>query len=151
MSKQGSEYIKLLLPDFELSKEDCDFLSKYLTSWLVDEEIDVDNKTIQLLNKHREAIESLKLLYSKDKIMDVLERKITLSQIASGQISIMEYKNTKDGIIPIERVPSFNERITAINALNTLEQIDTLNPKEERKIIIDDIPLQTEVKDEEIK
>lgn len=135
-----NDYIKLLLPDFELTPEDCEFLSKYLTSWLVDEEIDIDSKTIKLLNKNRDAIESLKAQYGADKIMNVLERKITLSQIASGQITITEYARTKDGPIPYEREPSFSERITAINALNAIDQISALNIGETRSIIIDDIP-----------
>lgn len=152
--KEDTGYIKLLLPDFKLSDEDCKFLAEYLTKWLVDEEIDVDSNTIKLLNKNREAIDALKSQYAKDKVMDVLERKITLSQIASGQITITEYARTKDGPIPYERVPSFSERITAINALNALEQIAILNSGETRSIIVDDIPVSidsNEVKNEEVK
>lgn len=141
----------MLLPDFELTKEDCDFLDKYLTAWLVDEEIDIDQKTIKLLNKNHEAIDYLKNQYASDKIMNVTERMITLSQIASGQLYITEYTKTKDGPIPYQREPSFTERISAINALGTLEQINNINSIGDRKIIIDDIPIQKEVNNEEVK
>lgn len=151
MENQSSEYIKLLLPDFELSKEDCDFLSEYLTKWLIDESLDVDSNTIQLLNKNREAIESLKTQYASDKIMNVTERMITLSRIANGDLSITEWKTTKDGAIPIEKYPSFGERINAINALNTLEEMVNINMQGERKLILDDIPKQSEVENEKVK
>lgn len=139
-SNNSPDYIKMLLPDFTLSDEDCDFLDKYLTAWLVDEEIDVNQKTIRLLNKNRDAIEYLKNQYAADKIMNVTERMITLSQIAAGQLYITEYTKTKDGPVPYQREPSFNERISAINALGALEQINNINNFGEKKIIIDDIP-----------
>lgn len=147
-----NEYIKLLLPDFELSNEDCDFLAEYLTKWLVDESLDVDSKTIQLLNKNRDAIESLKSQYASDKIMNITERMITLSQIANGDLEITEYRNTKDGVVPIVKSPSFQERISAINALGTLEQLANINSQGDRKLIIDDIPgPKNEVVNEEVK
>ena len=119
--------------------------------------MDVDPKTIQLLNKNREAIDALKTQYSSDKIMNVTERMIVLSQIANGDISITEWKTTKDGAIPTEKYPSFNERINAINALNTLEEIANINTQGNKKLIVDDIPKQVtetlsyEVQNEEIK
>lgn len=142
MSKSNNtDYIKMLLPDFELTNEDCTFLDKYITAWLVDEEIDVNQKTIRLLNKNRDAIDYLKNQYAADKIMNVTERMITLSQIAAGQLYITEYTKTKDGPIPYNREPSFNERISAINALSTLEQINNINSPSDKKIIVDDIPI----------
>ena len=94
--------------------------------------------TIQMLNKHVDNIDKLKTLYAKNKIMDVLERKITLSQIANGDLCITKYKNTKDGPIPYNDVPSFNERINAIQVLNALDQLEGPNAGE-HQIIVDDI------------
>lgn len=157
MKNTDSEYIKLLLPDFELSKKDCDFLSEYITKWLVDEDLDVDSNTIQMLNKNKDAIESLKTQYASNKIMNITERMIVLSQIANGDLSITEWKSTKDGPISCEKYPSFNERINAINALMTIEEIANISTQGEKKLIVDDIPrpqektIQNEVKNEEIK
>lgn len=149
------DYIKLLLPDYELTNEDCSFLHEYISAWLTDEEIDVNAKTIRLLNKNRDAIDLLKNQYASDKIMNVTERMITLSQIAAGQVYITEYARTKDGPMPYQREPSFNERIAAINALGTLEQIANINTLGDKKIIIDDIPMSPgdniEVTNEETK
>lgn len=131
-------FIKSLLTDTELEDNDCDFLMEYLQSWLVDSSIDVNQDTVKMLNKHKDNIDKLKKLYSKNKIMDLIERKITLSQIANGELTIEKYKTTKDGIIPYDEVPSFNERINAIQVLNALDSLDN-GSFEDRTIIIDDI------------
>lgn len=133
-----NEFIKNILTDTELADDDCKFLADYLEKWLCDSELNVDANTIKMLNKHSDNIERLKTLYCKNKIMDVLERKITLSKIANGDLSITRWKSTKDGPYPIEEEPSFSERINAIQVLNALDQLEGPDSNE-HQIIIDDI------------
>lgn len=133
-----NDFIRNILTDTELNDDDCQFLINYLEKWLCDSDLDVNANTIQMLNKHVDNIDKLKTLYAKNKIMDVLERKITLSQIANGDLCITKYKNTKDGPIPYNDVPSFNERINAIQVLNALDQLEGPNAGE-HQIIVDDI------------
>lgn len=130
--------IKNLFPELELSEQDVKFLSNYLEEWLVDGELSVNKETIEMLNKHEDNINKLKSIFAKNKIMDITERKITLSKIANGELTITRWKNSKDGPFPIEEEPSFNERITAINALTALDAIDN-NNNQDKQIIIDDI------------
>lgn len=132
------DIIKNLLPDLDLTKEDCEFLSNYLEQWLIDGELNINSDSVAMLNKHSDSIDKLKSIFAKNKIMDITERKITLSKIANGEITITRYKNTRDGIQPVEEEPSFNERINAINLLTTLDDIQTLED-EEKTIILDDI------------
>lgn len=130
--------IKNLFPELELSEQDVKFLSNYLEEWLVDGELNVNAETINMLNKHDNTITKLKSIFAKNKIMDITERKITLSKIANGDMTITRWKNSKDGPFPIDEEPSFNERITAINALTALDAIDN-GDASNRQIIIDDI------------
>lgn len=138
--------IKELFPELELSDDDVTFLSNYLEQWLVDGELNVDQNSITMLNKHADTIERLKGIFAKNKIMDITERKITLSKIASGELKIIKYKNTKEGPIEVEEEPSFNERITAINALTALDALNNNNIYN-RNIIIDDINVSMQIKD----
>ena len=132
------EFIKSLLTDVELTDKDYEFLSSYIEKWLVDDNtLFIEDDTIALLKKNEANIEILKSLLSKNKIMDIIDRKIVLSQIANGDLTITDWKSTKDGLLPVQKAPTFNERINAIQVLNALDAID--NSGVDRIIIIDDI------------
>lgn len=133
------EFIENLLTDIEIDEESSEFLMKYLSAWLKNEGIDLNAETIKLLKENEDNINKLKLLYSKEKIIDILERKILLSEIAQGNTSIEQARITKSGIEYVTVEPTFSERINAINALNALDSLDSLNNGVERTIIIDDI------------
>ena len=90
------------------------------------------------MNENKELIDKLKVLYSKEKIIDTVERKIILSNIAKGNFTIEQARNSKNGITYVQVEPTFSERISAINALNALDAIAPLDGSD-RIIIIDDI------------
>ena len=132
------EFIKKLLDGEELDEKTSAFLVKYISAWMNNTGIDINADTIKLLNENKDLITRLKLIYSKDKILDHTERKIILSEIAKGEKTIEQGRLTKSGMVEYINVePTFNERISAINALNALDSID--NFKETKRIIIDDI------------
>ena len=132
------EFIKKLLDGEELDEKTSSFLVKYISAWMNNTGIDINADTIKLLNENKDLITRLKLIYSKDKILDHTERKIILSEIAKGEKTIEQGRLTKSGMVEYINVePTFNERISAINALNALDSID--NFKETKRIIIDDI------------
>jgi hypothetical protein len=90
------------------------------------------------MNDNKDLIDKLKVLYSKEKIIDTIERKIILSNIAKGNFTIEQARNSKEGITYVQVEPTFNERISAINALNALDAIAPLDGND-RIIIIDNI------------
>ena len=90
------------------------------------------------MNENKDLIDKLKILYSKEKIIDTIERKIILSNIAKGNFTIEQARSTKNGITYVQVEPTFNERISAINALNALDAIAPLDGND-RIIIIDNI------------
>ena len=132
------EFIKSILVDEEVDEETASFLLKYISSWLNNTGIDINTDTIKQLNQNKELIDKLKVLYSKEKIVDTVERKIILSEIARGTRTIEQARITKYGIEYINVEPTFNERIAAINALNALDAIDS-GGEVDRVIIIDNI------------
>lgn len=136
----NKEFICNLLKDVDIDEETSTFLLKYLTAWMNNTGIDLNSNTIKMLNDNKDLITRLKLLYSKEKILDLVERKIILSEIARGEKSIESGRLTKQGTIEYLTVePSFNERISAINALNALDSLDESNFKNREPVIIDDI------------
>lgn len=132
------EFIKSILVDEKVDEETASFLLKYISSWLNNTGIDINTDTIKQLNQNKELIDKLKVLYSKEKIVDTVERKIILSEIARGTRTIEQARITKYGIEYINVEPTFNERIAAINALNALDAIDS-GGEVDRVIIIDNI------------
>lgn len=133
------EFIQKLLNDNSIDEETSSFLLKYISAWMNNSGIDINSETIKLLNENKDLITKLKTLYSKDKILDLIERKIILSEIAKGNKSIEQARITKSGVEYINVEPTFNERISAINALNALDSLDKFGTGETRDIIVDDI------------
>ena len=136
--KDDKEFIQSLVKDIPVDEETASFLLKYLSAWLSNTGIDINSENIKRLNENKEIIDRLKIIYSKEKILDVIERKIILSDIAKGKLIIQQIRGSKDGLQYVNVEPSFNERIQAINALNALDAISPLEGNE-RIIIIDDI------------
>lgn len=132
------DFIKSILIDEEVDDETASFLLKYISSWLNNTGIDINAESIKQLNQNKELIDKLKVLYSKEKIVDTVERKILLSEIARGTKTIEQGRITKYGIEYVTVEPTFNERIAAINALNALDAIDG-GGDIDRVIIIDNI------------
>ena len=132
------EFINSILVDENVDEETASFLLKYISAWVSDRGIDINAETIKKMNENKELIDKLKVLYSKEKIIDTIERKIILSNIARGNFTIEQARNTKDGIAYVQVEPTFSERISAINALNALDEIDNSNGSD-RIIIIDNI------------
>lgn len=132
------EFINSILVNEDVDEETASFLTKYLSAWMSNSGIDISADTIKLMNKNKELIDKLKILYSKEKIIDTIERKIILSDIAKGNLIIEQARNINGGIAYARVEPSFSERIQAINALNALDAIAPLD-ESERIIIIDDI------------
>lgn len=133
------EFIKNLLIDIDIDDESSEFLLKYLSAWMNDEGIDLNAKTIKLLKQNEDNINRLKILYSKGKILDIIERKILLSEIARGEKTIQQGRITKYGIEYVNVEPTFNERISAINVLNALDSLEGAEIGEEKTVILDDI------------
>lgn len=132
------EFIKSILVDDNIDDETASFLLKYISAWLTDTGIDLNTETIKKMSDNKELIEKLKVLYSKEKIIDTIERKIILSDIARGKLITEQPRNTKIGITYVNVEPTFSERIAAINALNALDAIDNSNGAD-RILIIDNI------------
>lgn len=132
------EFINSVLVDENVDEETASFLLKYISSWINDKGIDINVETIKKMNENKDLIDKLKILYSKEKIIDTVERKIILSNIAKGNFTIEQARNTKDGITYVQVEPTFGERISAINALNALDAIAPLDGSD-RIIIIDNI------------
>lgn len=132
------EFINSVLVDENVDEETASFLLKYISSWINDKGIDINVETIKKMNENKDLIDKLKILYSKEKIIDTVERKIILSNIAKGNFTIEQARNTKDGITYVQVEPTFGERINAINALNALDAIAPLDGSD-RIIIIDNI------------
>ena len=133
------EFIQKLLNDPDIDEPTSAFLIKYISAWMNNTGIDINSDTIKMLNDNKDLITKLKLLYSKDKILDMVERKIILSEIAQGNKTIEQARITKSGVEYINVEPTFNERISAINALNALDSLDKFGTGETRDIIVDDI------------
>ena len=133
------EFIQKLLDDTNIDEATSAFLLKYISAWMNNTGIDINSESIKMLNENKDLITKLKTLYSKDKILDLIERKIILSEIAKGNKSIEQARITKTGIEYVNVEPTFNERISAINALNALDSLDKFGTTEQREIIIDDI------------
>ena len=132
------EFINSILIDENIDDETASFLLKYISSWINDKGIDINTDTLKKMNENKELIDKLKVLYSREKIIDTIERKIILSNIAKGNFTIEQARSTKNGITYVQVEPTFNERISAINALNALDAIAPLDGND-RIIIIDDI------------
>lgn len=132
------EFINSILIDEKVDDETASFLVKYISAWVSDTGIDINADTIKKMNENKDLIDKLKVLYSKEKIIDTIERKIILSNIARGNFTIEQARNSKMGITYVHVEPTFSERIAAINALNALDEIDSSNGSD-RIIIIDDI------------
>ena len=106
------DFINSILVDENVDDDTASFLLKYISSWINDKGIDINTDTI--------------------------ERKIILSNIAKGNFTIEQARSTKNGITYVQVEPTFNERISAINALNALDAIAPLDGND-RIIIIDNI------------
>lgn len=132
------EFIKSILVDENVDDETASFLLKYISAWINDKGVDINVDTLKKMNENKDLIDKLKVLYSKEKIIDTIERKIILSDIAKGNFTIEQARNTKTGITYVYVEPTFSERIAAINALNALDEIDSSNGSD-RIIIIDNI------------
>lgn len=132
------EFINSILVDENVDEETASFLLKYISSWINDKGIDINVETIKKMNENKDLIDKLKILYSKEKIIDTVERKIILSNIAKGNFTIEQARNSKEGITYVQVEPTFSERINAINALNALDAIAPLDGSD-RIIIIDNI------------
>jgi hypothetical protein len=132
------EFINSILVDENVDAETASFLMKYIGAWISDKGIDINSDTLKKMNENKDLIDKLKVLYSKEKIIDTIERKIILSNIAKGNFTIEQARNTKTGITYVEVEPTFGERIAAINALNALDAIDSSNGSD-RILIIDNI------------
>jgi len=132
------DFINSVLVDENVDEETASFLLKYISSWIADKGIDINTDTIKKMTDNRELIDKLKVLYSREKIIDTIERKIILSNIAKGNFTIEQARNSKNGITYVKVEPSFSERISAINALNALDAIAPLDGTD-RILIIDNI------------
>lgn len=143
------EFIKSLISDIDIDDETSTFLLKYLSAWMNNAGIDINANTIKLLNNNKDIIDKLKLIYSKEKIIDYTERKIILSEIAKGEKKIEQPKITKNGIEYVINEPTFSERIQAINALNALDAIDNLDTSD-RILIIDNITEDNAIYEKEV-
>lgn len=143
------EFINSILIDEKVDEETASFLLKYISAWITDTGIDINTDTIKKMNENKDLIDKLKVLYSKEKIIDTIERKIILSDIARGKFTIEQARNTKTGITYVQVEPTFSERISAINALNALDEIDSSNGSD-RIIIIDDIT-EEDIPEEEVE
>ena len=132
------EFINSILVDENIDDETASFLLKYISSWINDKGIDINKDTLKKMNENKDLIDKLKVLYSREKIIDTIERKIILSNIAKGNFTIEQARSTKNGITYVQVEPTFNERISAINALNALDAIAPLDGND-RIIIIDNI------------
>ena len=132
------DFINSILVDENVDDDTASFLLKYISSWINDKGIDINTDTIKKMNENKDLIDKLKILYSKEKIIDTVERKIILSNIAKGNFTIEQARSTKNGITYVQVEPTFSERISAINALNALDAIAPLDGND-RIIIIDDI------------
>lgn len=135
----AKEFINSVLIDEDVDEKTSKFLLTYLSSWMGDTGLDINAETILMMNENKDLIRRLKVLYSNEKIIDTIERKIILSDIAKGKVTTEKpYKDNVLGIMYATCEPSFNERIAAINALNALDAIDDGNPID-RVIIVDNI------------
>lgn len=132
------EFINNLLKDSNIDDTTSAFLLKYISAWMNNTGIDINADTLKLLKDNEDLITKLKVLYSKDKILDLVERKILLSEIAKGNKSIEQARVTKAGVEYINVEPSFNERISAINVLNALDSLEN-SSSVNTNIIVDDI------------
>ena len=132
------DFINPILVDENVDDDTASFLLKYISSWINDKGIYINTDTIKKMNENKDLIDKLKILYSKEKIIDTIERKIILSNIAKGNFTIEQARSTKNGITYVQVEPTFNERISAINALNALDAIAPLDGND-RIIIIDNI------------
>ena len=141
------EFIKSILVDETVDDETASFLLKYISAWITDRGIDLNSETLKKMNENKELINKLKVLYSKEKIIDTIERKIILSDIAKGNFTIEQARNTKTGITYVSVEPTFSERIAAINALNALDEIDNSSGSD-RILIIDNITEENAVFEE---
>ena len=132
------DFLKRIIKEEKLDEKTANFLLKYLSAWLNNQGIDLNMETITLLNENKDIIDRLKIEYAKEKILDITERKIILSDIASGRKVIEQARITQGTINYINVEPTFGERINAINALN---EIDKENKESdlEKVIIIDNI------------
>lgn len=142
------DFIQSILIDENVDEETASFLIKYLNAWMNDSGIDINSDTIKKLNENKELIDKLKILYSKEKIIDTTERKIILSNIAKGNLVIEQPRNSKMGIEYAKVEPTFAERINAINALNALDAISPLE-ESDRIIIIDNITEESAIMEDE--
>lgn len=141
------DFIKSILVDETVDDETASFLLKYISAWITDRGIDLNSETLKKMNENKELINKLKVLYSKEKIIDTIERKIILSDIAKGNFTIEQARNTKTGITYVSVEPTFSERIAAINALNALDEIDNSSGSD-RILIIDNITEENAVFEE---
>ena len=132
------DFINSILVDENVDDETASFLLKYISSWINDNVIYINIDTIKKMNENKDLIDKLKVLYSREKIIDTIERKIILSNIAKGNFTIEQARNTKNGVTYVQVEPTFSERISAINALNALDAIAPLDSSD-KIIIIDDI------------
>ena len=104
------EFINSILVDENIDDETASFLLKYISSWINDKGIDINTDTLKKMNENKELIDKLKVLYSREKIIDTIERKIILSNIAFSSVIL--------SIIIIRSFPS--RGAIASNALRAL-------------------------------
>lgn len=132
------DFLKRIIKDEKVDEKTAKFLLQYLSAWLNNQGIDLNMETITMINENKDIIDRLKIEYAKEKILDITERKILLSEIAAGK-KIIEQPRISNGNLHYIRIePTFGERINAINALNDLDK-ESKEADLEKIIIIDDI------------
>ena len=132
------DFLSRIIKEEKLDEKTANFLMKYLSAWLNNQGIDLNMETITMLNENKDIIDKLKIEYAKEKILDITERKIILSDIASGKKIIEQARITQGVVNYVQVEPTFGERINAINALNDLDKENKENDFE-KILIIDDI------------
>jgi len=133
-----TDFLKRIIKEENVDEKTAKFLIEYLSAWLNNQGIDLNMDTIKMINDNKDIIDKLKIEYAKEKILDITERKIILSEIASGKKIIEQARITQGVVNYVQVEPTFGERINAINALNDLDKENKENDFE-KILIIDDI------------
>ena len=70
------DFINSILVDENVDDDTASFLLKYISSWINDKGIDINTDTIKKMNENKDLIDKLKILYSKEKIIDTINNHI---------------------------------------------------------------------------